>query len=86
MFEICSFLGLDGYYRRFVKNVSRLAAPMTRLMRKGIRFVWNDACEHSFQELKKRLTSAPILVIPEQGLGYTVYWDTSRDGLACMLM
>ena len=59
---------------------------MTRLTRKGIRFVWNDACEHSFQELKKRLTSAPILVIPERGLGYIVYCDTSRDGLGYVLM
>ncbi|XP_057506500.1 uncharacterized mitochondrial protein AtMg00860-like, partial [Actinidia eriantha] len=86
VFEIRSFLGLAGYYRRFVEDFSRLAAPMTRLTRKGIRFVWNDACEHSFQELKKRLTSAPILVIPERGLGYTVYCDASRDGLGCVLM
>ena len=54
---------------------------MTQLMRKRIGFVWNDACEHSFQELKKRLTSSPILVILERGLGYTVYCDASRDGL-----
>ncbi|XP_057479179.1 uncharacterized protein LOC130766528 [Actinidia eriantha] len=86
VFEIRSFLGLAGYYRRFVDDFSRLAAPMTRLTRKGIRFVWNDACEHSFQELKKRLTTAPILVIPERGLGYTVYCDASRDGLGCVLM
>ncbi|XP_057493150.1 uncharacterized protein LOC130778637 [Actinidia eriantha] len=86
VFEIRSFLGLAGYYRRFVEDFSRLAAPMTRLTRKGIRFVWNDACEHSFQELKKRLTTAPILVIPERGLEYTVYCDASRDGLGCVLM
>ena len=86
VFEIRSFLGLAGYYRRFVHDFSRLAAPMTRLTRKGIRFVWNDVCEHSFQELKKRLTSAPILVIPERELGYTVYCDASRDGLGCVLM
>ena len=65
VFEIRSFLGLAGYYQRFVEDFSHLAAPVTRLTRKGIRFVWNDACEHSFQELKKRLTSAPILVISE---------------------
>ena len=59
---------------------------MTRLMKKGINFVWNDACEHSFQKLKKRLTSASILVIPERGLGYTMYCNASRDGLACVLM
>ncbi|GFY97535.1 hypothetical protein Acr_12g0000760 [Actinidia rufa] len=85
VFEIRSFLGLAGYYRRFVEDFSRLVAPMTRLTRKGIRFIWNDACEHSFQELKKRLTLAPILVIHERELGYTVYCDASRDGLGCVL-
>ena len=59
---------------------------MTRITRKGICFVWNDACEHFLQELKKRLTSAPILVIPERGLGYIVYCDALRDGLYCVLM
>ncbi|GFZ06584.1 hypothetical protein Acr_18g0007540 [Actinidia rufa] len=86
VFEIRSFLGLAGYYRRFVEDFSRLAALMTRLTRKGIRFVWNDTCEHSFQELKKRLTSAPILIILERRLGYTVYCDASHDGLSCVLM
>ena len=84
--EIRSFLGLANYYRRFVKIFSHLTSPMTQLMRKEICFVWNDACEHSFQELKKRLTSAPILVIPKRELGYTVYCDASRDGLGCVLI
>ena len=65
VFEVRSFLSLASYYRRFVKKNSCLAAPMTQFTSKGIRFVWNNACEHSFQELKKRLTSAPILIIPE---------------------
>ena len=65
VFEIRRFLWLVDYYQRFVEDFSRLAAPMTILTRKGIHFVWNDACEHSFQELKKRLNSALILVIPE---------------------
>ena len=55
-----------GYYSRFVEDFSRLAAPMTRLTRKGVKFVWNDACEVAFQELKSRLTSAPILVVPDK--------------------
>ena len=54
VFEIRSFLGLTGYYRRFVRDFSRLAAPLTRLIRKGIKFVWNEACEKSFQELNSR--------------------------------
>ena len=48
--------------------------------------MWNDVCEHSFQEFKNRLTSTLILVIPERGLGYTVYYNVSRDGLHCVLM
>ena len=64
VFEIRSFLGLAGYYRRFVENFSRIAAPMTELTRKGVKFVWSERCERAFQELKGRLTSAPILVFP----------------------
>ena len=67
VFEIRSFLGLVGYYRRFIEDFSRLAAPMTRLTRKEIEFEWNDLCEKAFQELKMRLTSAPFLIVPERG-------------------
>ena len=61
IFEIRSFLGLDGYYHRFVQDFSRLAAPMTRLTRKGVRFEWDAKCEESFLRLKDLLTSASIL-------------------------
>ena len=61
--EIRSFLGLAGYYRRFIKDFSRLAALMTRLTRKEVKFKWNDLCEKAFQELKMRLTSVPILIV-----------------------
>ena len=67
IFEIRSFLGLAGYYRRFIEDFSRLAAPMTKLTRKEVMFEWNDSCERAFQELKRRLTSAPILVVLERG-------------------
>ena len=67
VFEIRSFLGLVGYYKRFIEDLSWLAAPMTRLTRKGIKFEWNDLCEKAFQELKRRLTLAPIMIVPEQG-------------------
>ena len=67
VFEICSFLGLAGYYRRFIKDFSRLAAPMTRLTRKEVKSEWNDLCEKAFQELKRRLTTAPILIVPKRG-------------------
>ena len=55
VFEIRSFLGLAGYYRRFIEDFSRLVAPMTRLTRKEVKFVWDDSCERAFQELKRRL-------------------------------
>ena len=63
VFEIRSFLGLAGYYRKFIEDFSRLAAPMTRLTRKEVKFEWDDLCEKAFQELKMRLTTAPILII-----------------------
>ena len=86
VFEIRSFLGLAGYYMRFIEDFSRLAAPMTRLTWKGVKFEWNDLCEQAFQELKGRLTSAPILIVPERGPMYTIYCDASKDGLGCVLM
>ena len=86
VFEIRSFLGFAGYYRRFIEYFSRLAAPMTKLTRKEVRFEWNDLCERAFQELKRRLTSAPILVVPERGQEYSVYCDASKHGLGCVLM
>ena len=86
VFEIRSFLGLAGFYRRFIEDFSRLAAPMTRLTRKELNFDWDDRCEEAFQELKMRLTSAPILIVLDRGQGYTVYCDASRAGLGCVLM
>ena len=86
IFEIRSFLGLDGYYRRFIEDLSLLAAPMTRLTRKEVKFDWDDRCDEAFQELKMRLTSAPILIVLDRGHGYTVYCDATRAGLGCVLM
>ena len=86
VFEIRSFLGLARYYMRFVEDFSRLTAPMTRLTRKEVRFDWDDRCEEAFQELKRRLTSAPILIFLGRGQGYTVYYDSLRGGLGCVLM
>ena len=86
VFEIRSFLGLAGYYRRLIEDFSRLAAPMTRLTRKEIKFDWDDRCEETFHELKRRLTSAPILIVSERGQGYIVYCDASKAGLGCVLM
>ena len=86
VFEIRSFLGLAGYYKRFIEDFSRLAAPMTRLTQKEVKFDWDDRCEEAFQELKRWLTTAPILIVLDKGQGYTVYCDASRAGLGCVLM
>ena len=86
VFEIRSFLGLAGYYKRFIEDFSRLAAPMTSLTRKEVKFDWDDQCEEAFQELRRRFTTAPILIVPDRGQGYTVYCDASRAGLGCVLM
>ena len=67
VFEVHSFLGLARYYRRFVENFSQIACPMTRLTHKGVNFDWNDKCEESFQELKRRLTTTPVLITPNSG-------------------
>ncbi|WRX15687.1 Reverse transcriptase domain - like 10 [Theobroma cacao] len=84
--EIHSFLGLVGYYRRFVEGFSLIAAPLTRLTRKGVKFEWDDVCESRFQELKNRLTSASILTLPVNGKEFVVYSDASKLGLGCVLM
>ena len=84
--EIRSFMGLAGYYRRFIEGFSKIVAPLTLLTRKDQPFTWMDKCEESFQELKRRLTSAPILVIPDVGKLFEVYCDVSHLGLGCILM
>ena len=86
VFEIRSFWGLVGYYWRFIEDFSRVAAPMTRLTRKEVKYEWDDRCEEAFQELKRRLASSPILIVPNRGHGYTVYCDASSAGLGCVLM
>ena len=81
VFEIRSFLGLAGYYRRFIEDFSRLVAPMMRLTQKGVKFELDDLCERACHELKRRLTSAPILIVPERGPMYTVYcFDAVPEG------
>ena len=84
--EIRSFLGLAGYYSKFVEGFSKIAAPLTRLTRKEEPFLWSEACQQSFDELKRRLTSAPVLTLPSGQDGFAVYCDASRQGLGCVLM
>jgi hypothetical protein len=84
--EIKSFLGLVGYYRRFIEGFSKIARPMTELLKKEKKFNWTESCEKSFQELKKRLTTAPALTLPDIQRDFVVYCDASRQGLGCVLM
>ena len=84
--EIRSFLGLAGYYRKFIEGFSRLSLPLTKLTRKESEFKWDDRCEQSFQELKKRLTTTPVLILPDPQRKFDIYCDASRQGLGCVLM
>ncbi|KAL0561191.1 hypothetical protein IC582_001612 [Cucumis melo] len=84
--EIRSFLGLAGYYRRFVEDFSHIAIPLTQLTRKGTPFVWSPTCESSFQELKQKLVTAPILTVPDGSESFVIYSDASKKGLSCVLM
>ncbi|CAA0826246.1 Uncharacterized mitochondrial protein AtMg00860, partial [Striga hermonthica] len=81
--EVRSFLGLASYYRRFIEGFSKIALPLTNLTRKSVKFEW---CEKSFQELKKKLTSTPVLIIPDPTRSFTIYSDASKRGLGCILM
>ncbi|KAK1684539.1 hypothetical protein QYE76_045387 [Lolium multiflorum] len=84
--EVRAFLGLAGYYRRFVEGFSSIARPMTQLLKKDKKFEWTDKCEESFQQLKSRLASAPILIMPDITKPFDVYCDASKIGLGCVLM
>ena len=84
--EVKSFLGLAGYYRKFVQGFSKIALPMTKLLRKENKFIWSEECEESFQELKKRLITTPVLTIPNGEDDFVIYSDASGKGLGCVLM
>ncbi|WVZ97306.1 hypothetical protein U9M48_042854, partial [Paspalum notatum var. saurae] len=76
----------EGYYRRFIENFSKTAKPRTSLLEKDTEFKWTADRQAAFDELKKRLTTAPVLTLPDQQKKFTVYCDASRDGLGCVLM
>ncbi|XP_058760196.1 uncharacterized protein LOC131633499 [Vicia villosa] len=84
--EVRSFLGLAGNYRRFIMGFSKLALSLTKLTRKEVSFEWNFECEKSFQKLKEKLTTAPVLVIPDPNRSYEVFCDASKKGLGGVLM
>ena len=84
--EVRSFMGLTRYYRRFLQDFAKIATPLTKLTRKKEKFIWNDQCEESFQELKKRLITAPVLVLPNEQWNFVIYSDASHKGLGCVLV
>jgi hypothetical protein len=84
--KIQSFLGLAGYYRRFIQDFSKIAKPMTKFLEKNKDFEWTEECQASFHELKKHLTSAQVLILPDLTKKFDIYCDASRQGLGCILM
>jgi hypothetical protein len=84
--KIRSFLGLAGYYRRFIEGFSKIVKPITSLLGKDKKFVWSKACQNSFDELRKRLTTAPVLAMPDIRKSFSIYCDASKQGLGCVLM
>ena len=84
--EVRSFLGLAGYYRRFIEGFSKIALPLTKLTRKNQKFEWTDDCKRSFELLKDKLSNAPILTIPSGEAGFVIYSDASKQGLGAVLM
>ena len=84
--KVRSFVGLAGYYRRFVNGFFVIASPLTKLLRKYVKFEWNDKCQANFEKLKQLLIEAPVLTQPTPGKEYTLYSDASRIGPRCVLM
>jgi hypothetical protein len=84
--DIRSFLGLPGYYRRFIEGFSKIFKPMMELLEKGKTFEWTPGSEASFRELKKILTKAPVLTMSDMEKPFSIYCDASGQGLECVLM
>jgi hypothetical protein len=79
--EIRSCLELVGYYRRFIEGFSKIVKPLTTLLEKDKEFKWDEKCQASFAELKKRLNTAHVLIMPDIHKGFDVYCDASRQGV-----
>jgi hypothetical protein len=83
---IKSFIGMADYYRRFIEGLSKIARPMTALLAKKVEFKWTPACQKSFETLKEKFTTAPVLILPDVHKSFSVYCDVSYTGLGCVLM
>ncbi|GJT29687.1 putative reverse transcriptase domain-containing protein [Tanacetum coccineum] len=84
--EIRSFLGLAGYYRRFIENFSKIAKPLTLLTQKNKTYVWGNEQDEAFRILKEKLCNAPVLALPDGPDDFVVYCDASKQGFGCVLM
>jgi hypothetical protein len=84
--EVRSFLGLAGYYRRFIPNFSKIVKSITELLKKGNKYLWSEACNEAFKHLKKLLTTSPVLVQADTTKPFDVYCDASGTGLGGVLM
>lgn len=84
--DVRSFLGLVGYYRRFIQGFSKIASQLTNLTKEDVMFIWTPKCEKAFNELKEKLTSAPVLIILDGGKGLSFYTDAGSTGLGAVLM
>jgi hypothetical protein len=83
---IKSFIGMVGYYRLFIQGFSKITRPMTALLAKNVEFKWTPACQESFETLKKKLTTTPVLILLDVHKPFLVYCDASYTGLGCVLM
>jgi hypothetical protein len=84
--QVRSFLGLAGYYHRFIPDFSKLVKPITSLLKNDIKFNWSSKCDEAFEQLKTLLTTAPIFAQPDFTKPFDVYCDASDSGLGCVLM
>ena len=84
--KIKSSLRLAGYYRRFIEGFSKIVKPLTSLMEKGKKFKWDEPCQKCFDKLKEKLTTTPVLIMPDIHIGFDMYCDASHLGLGCVLM
>jgi hypothetical protein len=84
--QVSNFLGLAGYYRRFIPNFSKISMPITELLKKGNKFVCSNDRDEAFKTLKKLLTRSPVLAQPDIAMSFDVYYDASGTGLGCVLM
>jgi hypothetical protein len=84
--QIRSFLGLAGYYRRFILDFSRIVKRITELLKNEVKFVWGQKCKDAFHTLRHHLTTAPVLAQPDNSKPFDVYCDASGTGLGCVLM